>query len=132
MKKMLVASLLLSALAVAEESSFISKTIAQKSAEWDKAGVNYKMELGAWYINWSQNSRSGNKFPDNAINMDYNIDKSLATVVKLKGNYKLIPFAFEYYTSGITAEKDQEADGFSMASDAFLTRAKRWNSAVMK
>ncbi len=95
-------------------SDWVKKQVTHKKLKWDEAESGVSVDIGGWYINWTQNSNSGDSFPENALNMDYNIEDSVATVLRLRANYKLIPIEFEYYSSGLDSEKGQEADGFSM------------------
>ena len=116
MKKVIFTTVLLSVLAIANEASFFEKKVEEVKQKWDKAENGVGVEIGGWYINWEQTSNGAKNFPNNAIDTNYNIGDSVATLIKLKANYKLLSTSLEYYNSEMLgSKKDQKMKGYSFA-----------------
>ena len=87
----------------------------KKKKEWDEKKSGFTLDAGAWLINWDQTSTARDMLTNksDALIVDYNIDKSVAAVVKLNANYKLISGSLEYYTNNQTAKDNEEVSGLN-------------------
>jgi hypothetical protein len=90
---------------------FAKETLHKKIDEWNKATSSFTIDAGVWYMMWDQNNDiSNSKVTDHAsyAKTDYDIDNTIATVVKLKGNYKLISGSLEYYSGSASTKTDED------------------------
>ena len=74
------------------------------------------LDVGTWYMSWQQTSQASSMLKDknDALNVNYNIDNSLAQVVKLNLNYSYLNAKIEYMNNTLTTSKEQTASSFNL------------------
>jgi len=74
------------------------------------------VDAGMWYISWNQASTASDmlKNASDAINTTYNIESSLAYVMKLNLKYKYLSWSTEYYNKASASSSADEASGLNI------------------
>ena len=88
---------------------------SEKKQEWDEKESGISLEIGTWFVSWDQTSTAKNMLSNqnDALNVKYNIDSSLAAVATLSMNYKLISGKVEYYKTAATESQNEEVSGLN-------------------
>lgn len=79
----------------------------------------FDVDVGSWFVGWNQTSNGAKVITNKteALNVNYNIDDSMAVTTVLKANYKTISAKLEYYTTAITSVKNEEISGLNLGVD---------------
>lgn len=97
MKKIVLGFLLISNLAVANES-----ILGEFTPSKNDTPTLLNVDVGSWYISWHQKSTSSDflQYPTDALKTSYNIDDALAWVIKADLHYKYLSAGTKYYNTG--------------------------------
>lgn len=85
--------------------------------KWNNSENALDIEAGGWYTSWTQISKSS-KIINNGIKVNYNIDDTLASVVKIRGQYRLLSGSLKYYNSKNSTGEEGSVKGYSFAASA--------------
>ena len=90
-----------------DPEKYAIKKVQEKIEEWNKSKSGISANIGTWYMMWDQTSDASERFGNDAIKVNYEIEDSPATVAIINGNYKLISATLEYYSNEATAKNDE-------------------------
>ena len=98
-----------------DDAPLVNKTYYKLKRKWYSAKSGFTASVGSWYINWDQTSTSDKmlKNQNDSLDVNYDISASVAAVLTLKANYKLLSAKVEYYSTGMTAKKDEKISGLN-------------------
>ena len=77
--------------------------------------IDFNLEAGGWYIDWEQTSTSSDFVKKDALDVKYDIDKSIAAVIR--GDLDIfngINGSFEYYTTKLSSNDKKEIKGYNI------------------
>ena len=109
MKKIILSALVSASLLGASE---VTSDVTQQESVNDAPKKSIlTFNVGAWYMNWNQTSTSSEmlKNSDDALDMTYNIDSSIAYVLSLKFDYAFLSGSVEYSSDTSSGGKDEES-----------------------
>lgn len=115
----LALSLLLSSgLLMAETNTTQLEEFNEEETE-EERNFGFSANIGTWFVGWDQTSTASNMLSNSAdaLNVNYNINNSMATAVNFHINYGLVSGNMEYYND-INSKKDEKTTGASLGLSA--------------
>jgi hypothetical protein len=98
------------------DAPITSKAYFALKHKWYDTKSGASVSLGTWHVMWDQSSTSSDILTNknDALNVNYDIEDSLASVLTIKANYRLLAMSLEYYSTGVTAKDDEEVSGLNL------------------